>query len=235
MLKINFENIYVYTKRARNNCIILFALFAVLWIYYKFDYRSETFQSYAIINENWESLLTKIKKLQAEDASLYANMKKDSTIKMRENLMASSPSYLFLDKSSLTDMNVRFAFVKFYLKDVKRNVYVRINNINGFIVDLKCPSYYGRSMFEYGSSYEEIKEDMRISKSFEDNVLKKICIYRKKYHVVPIIWVACWFEENYKVLSYILISLILLSFALYIFKIFKKVYYRFLHNNRVEL
>lgn len=234
MVEINFERIYIYTKRVRNNYIIFFLLFAVLWLHYEVDYRS-TFQSYAIINDDLDSLLIKIKKLQGKDASLYANMKKDSTITMCENLMASSPSYLFLDESSLEGMNVRYAFIGFYLKDVKRNVYVWINDINGLVVDLRFLCDPDRKPFEYGSSYEEIKEDMRICKSFEDNVLKKICIYRKKYHVVPIMWAGCWFEENYKVLSYILISLILLSFALYIFKIFKKAYYRFVHNNRVEL
>ena len=94
MVEIDFERIYIYTKRVRNNYIIFFLLFAVLWLHYEVDYRS-TFQSYAIINDDLDSLLIKIKKLQGKDASLYANMEKDSTIKMRENLMASSPSYLF--------------------------------------------------------------------------------------------------------------------------------------------
>ena len=187
-----------------------------------------TFQRYMIYDESMETFLYKMERLCKTESSLSHYKTKDGFVK-----------HVDTTPFVINKPNRRYYVMYLFLSDVNTKIKLTFpRRIDGLAVDLdivgenKLPAKdndgilgAGRGIFEYGSSWDEMKKDMAVCRSFEKNVLSKICEYRKNRYIVPLMWIGDWFADHFKLLWWMLVSILVLA------HIAKKFYYNSTYPN----
>lgn len=186
-----------------------------------------------IYDESMETFLYKMERLCKTESSLSHYKTKDGFVKHVDTtpFVIDDPNWRYYAVGDI-DMYL-------FLSDVNTEIELTFpRRIDGLAVDLdivgenKLPAKDndgmlgpGRDIFEYGSSWDEMKKDMAVCRSFERNVLSKICEYRKNRYIVPLQWIGYWFEDHFKLLWWMLVSILALA------HIAKKFYYNSTYPN----
>lgn len=182
------------------------------------------YQRYVIKNSDFYTFVKKLKYLYEEETSLSRYVKSGRTNTIN-NDFSIQPHTVQDKRRSVTE----YVLLKLHLEDVNTNIAIRIikpQKYTFLTVDIKSkeilPPYNGRrggEIFRYKSSLNGIMEDIAVCKSFETNVLDKICKYKRNYHLVIFSWLGFFFIDYFVLNCFVLFMLLTLAF-------YTKIYYR---------
>ena len=228
-MEINRYFIYKFMKWVKMFYCIFFFFLIITWTAMSWvSFSPPTFQRYMIYDESMETFLYKMERLCKTESSLSHYKTKDGFVK-----------HVDTTPFVINKPNRRYYVMYLFLSDVNTKIKLTFpRRIDGLAVDLdivgenKLPAKdndgilgAGRGIFEYGSSWDEMKKDMAVCRSFEKNVLSKICEYRKNRYIVPLMWIGDWFADHFKLLWWMLVSILVLA------HIAKKFYYNSTYPN----
>ena len=234
-MEINRYFIYKFMKWVKMfYCIFFFFLFITFLRTVGVVLAPPTFQRYMIYDESMETFLYKMERLCKTESSLSHYKTKDGFVKHVD-----TTPYGIYNISGRAYYKVCDIDMCLFLSDVNTEIELTFPRwVGGLAVDLdivgenKLPAKDndgilgpGREIFEYGSSWDEMKKDMAVCHSFERNVLSKICEYRKNRYIIPKRWIGDWFADHFKLLWWMLISILVLA------HIAKKFYYNSTYPN----
>lgn len=233
-MEINRYFIYKFMKWVKMfYCIFFFSLLIIDLSATGIVFAPPSFQRYMIYDESMETFLYKMERLCNTESSLSHYKTKDGFVKHVD-----TTPFVIYDSSGIA-YSVGDIVMYLFLSDVNTEIRLTFpRRIDGLAVDLdivgenKLPAKDndgmlgpGRDIFEYGSSWNEMKKDMAVCRSFERNVLSKICEYRKNRYIVPLQWIGYWFEGHFKLLWWMLVSILVLAHMA------KKFYYNSTYPN----
>lgn len=241
MVKINIiRKVYLGASiiKVCYTALLLVMVFSVLSIFS--PYQGGTSQRYYVEVANLDEFVLKLKEVCSKEAS-YGNIDSAIVLDGYVNYSTTYGGWMksvrvpYSQKDSLNSVKGWFEcknlFVHLYLKDEHEWIMLTVPipyyddwETHGRKV-IFLDYWKRKDIFSYGISLREIKKDINICRTFEKNILSKMCKYRKDYIAVPIIWLGTWFEHHFKLVFLLFFCVIAIS------AITKRLYYNSTYPN----
>lgn len=205
-----------------------FCLMISAWMVRSSVYHSSTSQHYRVYGVNYDSFIEKADSLIHCNKDLAYYVTIDGITEKTETI------YYIPYKPGVFEQQ-GYTVVSFYLKEFRTlaNLFIK-ERTKPLLIELNlcgenllssenCNGIAYRERIYEHKTKKEIYRDIQICKSFEENVLSKICRYETSYPMTVFLWLVFFFELNFK---YFLCHLVLIWTMFFIIRRFYVRYFR---------